>query len=283
MKFGKFDIVPVTDGKFKLDGGAMFGIVPKVLWNKTNPSDDRNRILLALNCLLIRTNDLTVLVETGIGEKFDEKNRDIYGVDRTNTLDSGLAGMGLSRQDIDAVILTHLHFDHAGGNTVTEPNGEAVSAFPRAKFFIQRGEWEDAVSPSVRSRASYLPENFLPIRPQVHFLEGDTEIFPGISVKVTRGHTANHQIVLLDSEGKRAVFWGDLIPTSSHVKIPYVMGYDLYPLDSIVWKERLLKEAVQDQWLSVWVHDPVRPWGFVREEDGKLCLSEIKEAQSAAG
>ena len=273
MKFGKFEFSMVSDGTFWLDGGAMFGIVPKVLWNKTNPADELNRIELKLNCLLIQTPEKNVLVDTGIGEKLDDKFKGIYRVERDFGLITSLEKNGLKPEDIDFVINTHLHFDHCGGNTIKK-DGKFVPTFSNAKYIIQKQEWHDATQSNERTKASYLKENFIPIEEtrQLILVDGEHEIIPGIKVIATNGHTQGHQSVLLESEGKKALYLGDLIPTTSHVKIPYIMGYDLYPLDVMEKKEEVLRQAIEEKWLLIFEHDPKTPFAYLVEENGKQIL-----------
>ncbi|OPX17474.1 hypothetical protein BXT86_06290 [candidate division WOR-3 bacterium 4484_100] len=276
MKFGQFLIRIVSDGNFWLDGGAMFGVVPKVLWNKLNPADDQNRIKLALNCLLIDTGNKKVLIDTGVGEKLSEKFKGIYRVERDNGLLSSLRSAGVEPEDIDFVINTHLHFDHCGGNTRVIDK-KLTTTFPRAKYVIQKKEWFDATHPNERTRASYLPENFIPIeeRGQLILVEGDTEILPGINVILTNGHTAGHQSVLIQSEDRTAIYFGDLVPTTSHLKIPYIMGYDLFPLDIIEKKKEVLEKAMKQQWLLIFEHDPKNPFGYLKEVERKPVFQPI--------
>ena len=278
MKFGAFDIFPVTDGRFRLDGGAMFGVVPKVLWEQCCPADEKNRIQLGLNCLLIRAHGKNILVDTGLGAKVDPKSQEMFAVDRTPPLHESLAAHGLTAEDIHLVINTHLHFDHAGGNTFRE-DGQLVPAFPKAKYFIQHGEFEDAVRANERTRASYRQENFTPIAhvAQWEFLHGETELVPGISVVVTGGHTAHHQAVKIQSEGQTAFYLGDLIPTVSHLPLPYIMGYDLYPLQTLEAKRGILNQAFEENWLLLFEHDPRVLMGRVRKDvEGKYFLEEVR-------
>ena len=279
MKLGAFEIFPATDGRFRLDGGAMFGVVPKVLWEKCCPSDEKNRIQLALNCLLIRAHGKNILVDTGLGNKLDAKSQVMFAVDRTPPLYDSLREHGLAAKDIHMVINTHLHFDHAGGNTVRDDGRGVVPAFPKAKYFVQQGEYEDAVKANERTRASYRQENFAPIAQghQWEFLEGDRELLPGLSVMVTHGHTAHHQAVKIESEGKVALYLGDLIPTISHLPLPYIMGYDLYPLQTLEAKRKVLDRAFQEKWLLMFEHDPRVQMGYVKKDvEGKYYLEEAK-------
>lgn len=275
MKFGDFNIHPVTDGRFRLDGGAMFGVVPRVLWEKCCPADDQNRIPLSLTCLLIQAHGKNILVDTGLGQKYGEKFQRMFAVERTPSLQDSLRKLGLSAHDIHFVINTHLHFDHAGGNTIQDEEGHIVSTFPKAKYFVQRGEYEDATRANERTRASYRRENFNPIMHvnQWQFLEGETELLPGVSVVVTSGHTQHHQSVKMESEGKIAFFLGDLIPTVSHLPLPYIMGYDLYPLQTLETKRWILDRAFEEEWLLIFEHDPQIQMGYVKKDvEGKYFL-----------
>ena len=278
MKLGAFDIQPVTDGRFRLDGGAMFGVVPKILWEKCCQPDEQNRIALGLNCLLIRAGRKNILVDTGLGDKEDAKFQEMFAVERIPTLRDSLKMQGLAPEDIHMVVNTHLHFDHAGGNTVRE-NGAIVPTFPRAKYFVQRGEYEDAARANERTRASYRRENFTPVAhvDQWEFMDGETELVPGVSVVVTEGHTRHHQSIKIESEGQIAFYLGDLIPTVSHLPLPYIMGYDLYPLQTLETKRWVLDRAVSENWLLVFEHDPRVLMGRVRKDiEGKFYLEEVK-------
>ena len=278
MKLGAFDMTPVTDGRFRLDGGAMFGVVPKVLWEKCCQADERNRIQMGLNCLLVRAHGKNILVDTGLGDKWDAKFTDMFAMDRTPPLYDSLKAQGLTAEDIHMVINTHLHFDHCGGNTMCD-DGALVPAFPKAKYVVQRGEYEDAARANERTRASYRKENFTPIAHvnQWEFLDGDTELAPGISVVVTDGHTRHHQCVKIESEGETAFYLGDLIPTVSHLPLPYIMGYDLYPMQTLETKRWVLERAFEENWLLIFEHDPKVQMGYVKKDgEGKYYLEELK-------
>ncbi len=279
MKLGNIDIFPVTDGRFRLDGGAMFGVVPKILWERCCPADEQNRVHLALTCLLIRAHGKNILVDTGLGDKVDEKFQKMFAVDRHPPLSESLKKVGLAVDDIHMVINTHLHFDHAGGNTTFEGGNGLAPAFPKATYYIQRGEFQEAVEANERTRASYRKENFTPIGEvkRWEFLEGDTELLPGISAVVTRGHTRHHQSVKIESEGQVALFLGDLIPTVSHLPLPYIMGYDLYPLQTLETKRWVLDRAFEEHWLLIFEHDPKVQMGYVKKDvEGKYYLEECK-------
>jgi len=278
MKLGNFDIIPLTDGQFKLDGGAMFGVVPRVLWERCCPADELNRVQLGLAPLLIRAHGKNILVDTGLGSKNDDKFKKMFAVERRVTLLDSLSQFDLVPDDIHFVINTHLHFDHAGGNTCLDEQGQTVPAFPRAKYFVQQGEYDDAVRSNERTKVSYRRENFTPLMHcnQWEFLEGDTELLPGLSVMVTGGHTEHHQIVKIESEGKVALYLGDLIPTVSHLPLPYIMGYDLFPLQTLESKRWLLDQAYEEEWLLVFEHDPKISMGYVKKDiEGKYFLEAV--------
>ena len=271
MKFGEFELFVVSDGTFQLDGGAMFGTIPKVLWERTNPADDRNRIVMGLNCLLIRTPTENILVDTGLGTAYDEKFAFLYGVDKSQTdLLRSLAAAGVQAADINKVILSHLHFDHAGGNCFQDEAGEFIPAFPNAVYYINEGELAYAKEPDPRSSPSYLPYTWEPLekRGQVALISGDKEVAPGVTILPAPGHTPNHQIVAVKSDGRTACFLADLVPTPSHTKTHYVMGFDLDALTAMKNKERVLKEALTENWLLVFEHSPGVKAGYLTEDSG---------------
>ena len=269
MKFGEFELFVVSDGTFRLDGGAMFGTIPKVLWERMNPADDRNRILMGLNCLLIRTPTENILVDTGLGAAYDEKFAFLYGVDKSETeLLRSLAAAGVEAADINKVILTHLHFDHAGGNCFQEGNGEFKPTFPNAVYYINQGELAYAKEPDPRSKPSYLPHTWEPLerQGQVALISGDEEVAPDVTVLSAPGHTPNHQIVIAKSGGMTACFLADLVPTPSHLKTHYVMGFDLDALTAMKNKERVLKQAQAENWLLIFEHSPGVKAGYLTED-----------------
>ena len=256
----------------------MFGIVPRVLWEKCCPADEMNRIQLSLTCLLIQAHGKNILVDTGLGSKQNEKFKRMFAVEQTITIQESLGQRGLSPRDIHMVINTHLHFDHAGGNTIHEEGGRLVPTFPKATYCIQRGEFDDAVNANERTKASYRQENILPIldNAQWEFLDGETELLPGVSVIMTPGHTPHHQSVKAVSEGKTVLFLGDLIPTVSHLPLPYIMGYDLYPLQTLETKRWVLDRAYEENWLLVFEHDPKIQMGSVyKDQEGKYFLNPV--------
>lgn len=266
---GNFRIHALDAGSQRLDGGAMFGVVPKPLWERRIPADERNRIPLAMRCLLVETPDALVLIDNGAGNKEAEKFLDIYGIDnassagRATRLEDAIAEAGFSADDVDIVVDTHLHFDHAGGNTRAMPDGEVILSFPRARYVVQRGEWEWSHLRNERIQASYLPHNFDPVMDAGRFdlAEGVVEVVPGISLLPTPGHTPHHQSVLIRSAGEVACFLADVIPTSAHLPLPWIMGYDVEPLVTLESKRSLLEQARDEEWLLVFEHDPTVPWG----------------------
>lgn len=282
MKLGAFELYPVSDGRFRLDGGAMFGVVPKVLWEKCCHADELNRIPLSLTCLLIRANGKNILVDTGVGSKEDDKLHRMFAVERSPTLLDSLGRLGVEPGDVHIVINTHLHFDHAGGNTMRHGNGTLTPTFPKARYVIQRGEFDDAARANERTKASYRPANFTPIAHthQWEFLDGDTELVPGVTAVVTAGHTRCHQGIRIESEGQVAFYLGDLIPTVSHLPLPYIMGYDLFPVQTLETKRWVLDRAYEEKWLLLFEHDPLIQAGRVKKDpEGKYFLQEVKAWQ----
>ena len=274
--WGDLQLTTLHDGLFRLDGGAMFGVVPKPLWETLAPADDRNRIQLAMRPLLVESSWGRLLVDCGVGSKMPEKARDIYALDRTRHLDDALAERGLDAASLDVVLATHLHFDHFGGATVRTPQG-LVPRFPKARYLIRDAEWEDATHPHERNRASYLQDDFVPLKAAgvVDFYTGDVTVKPGVRVVRTGGHTGQHQIVYLESGGKTAVFTADLIPTAAHLPDPWVMGYDLFPMETLAFKKRFIREAIEREYLIFFEHDPIVRAGYIRERDGKRWVEQI--------
>ncbi len=268
LKFGKFELSIIRECTFKLDGGAMFGVVPKTLWSKQSESDQLNRVKLSCNLLLIETPAGKVLVETGMGDRWSDKEKERYEVKALIDHGNALKQFGLSNQDIDAVVISHLHFDHAGGATRLV-DGRLVPTYPSAKYYVQRGEWELAHNANLRARASYRQDDFEPLMQHgcLTLLEGDAEILPGVWAKVTGGHTSHHQVVWFQSDGETGVYFADLMPTKCHIPPPWVMGYDHFPLESCDAKSRWLSRATKEEWLVVFDHEPAVPWGKV-EVDG---------------
>jgi glyoxylase-like metal-dependent hydrolase (beta-lactamase superfamily II) len=278
MKIGNYQLYSIETGRFALDGGAMFGVVPKPLWAKTNVPDDRNRIELAARALLIIGNGRKILVDNGNGPKFTEKQIDIYRLDMSQyELQRSLQRHGLKTDDITDVILTHLHFDHAGGSTYRE-NGEIKPAFRNAKYYVQKAHWQQAMSPTEKDRGSFMPDDFMPLKEHgvLEFVEGEFEIFPNISLLIMNGHTAAQQLPKI-SDGKNTVLYCcDLFPTTAHIPLPYIMAYDLRPLTTLEEKKKILSKACEEQWTLFFEHDPKTVAGSVkRSEKGFLFDSPV--------
>jgi glyoxylase-like metal-dependent hydrolase (beta-lactamase superfamily II) len=282
MTLGDLELIPLVDRHFRLDGGAMFGVVPKPLWEKRNAADARNRISLAMRPLLVKGPRL-MIVDAGAGAKMEPKLQDIYGFEPSEHLDASLAAAGVGAGDVEIVLATHLHFDHAGGFTRRDASGRVVPAFPNARYVINAGEWEDATHPHERNRASYFDENYVPLRDAgvVDFMDGDGEVMPGVRVRRTGGHTRWHQIVYLESEGKTAVFAADLMPTAAHVDLPWIMAYDLFPMETLAFKRAFLREAIDGEYLIFFEHDPVIAAGYIRERNGRVSVEPVSDMRVA--
>lgn len=273
---GDFELTVVTDGLYYLDGGAMFGVVPKPLWEKKLSADSQNRLHVAMNSLVIRTGDHTILIDTGAGNKLTEKSRAVFA--NEERLLANLEAAGFAPDDFDIVINTHLHFDHCGWNTIRRADGAHVPTFPRARYYYQRGELAHAHLQHERDRVSYLTENYDPLVPsgQAVLLSGDAPIVPGVRVQLFPGHTAHHQAVLIESQNQKAAYVGDLIPTSAHLPPTWVMGYDLSPIDTIDNRHRYYGDAIPGRWLTVFTHDPSTPWAYIsRDPDGRYLAETL--------
>jgi glyoxylase-like metal-dependent hydrolase (beta-lactamase superfamily II) len=271
LTLGDFELSIFSDGTYLLDGGAFFGVIPKIMWSRKVTADERNYVQAGLNSLLIRTGKKNVLVETGMGNKLSERMIKFYS--QPAQLLTNLAAAGIAPQDIDIVINTHLHFDHCGWNTIRSKDGKIVPTFPRAKYYAPEGEWQYARKPSERDAISYIPENYDPLveSGQMTLLKGGEEIAPGISVKTFPGHTAHMQAVIVESGGRTACYISDLIPTTAHIDITWGMSFDLYPLQTIESRKQYYAKAISEKWLTVFTHDPRVPWAYVEKDDaGKM-------------
>jgi glyoxylase-like metal-dependent hydrolase (beta-lactamase superfamily II) len=278
---GRFKVHAIQAGAQKLDGGAMFGVVPKPLWERRIAADERNRIALGMRCLLVEHETGLVLIDSGAGNKEDAKFRDIYGITneaeetepdgtRRTALEAGIRAAGFRLEDVALVINTHLHFDHAGGNTFMDGTGRIQPSFARSRYVVQAGEHHWAMHPNERTAASYFPRNWEPVREagRLELIEGDREIVRGIHSLRTPGHTPHHQSVLIDGESELACFLGDLCPTSAHLPLPWIMGYDVEPLVTLESKRSLFARAEAERWLLIFEHDARVAWGRIRH-DGK--------------
>jgi len=278
LTLGDFELTAVSDGVYHLDGGAFFGVIPKSLWQKKVVADENNLVPTALNSVVVRTGKQTVLIETGIGNKLSDRMIKIYG--QPAKLMESLGTAGISPEDIDIVINTHLHFDHCGWNTVREGE-KIVPTFPKAKYYVQDGEWQYATHSSERDAISYISANFEPLiaSGQMQLLKGDQEILPGISVKVFPGHTRHMQAVILRSGGRTACYISDLIPASWHLDVAWVMSFDLFPLETMESKKRYYAQAIPENWLTMFTHDPNIPWGYIaRDERGRMVANPAEQS-----
>ena len=276
LGFGDLQLTVLHDGPFRLDGGAMFGVVPRPLWEKLTPADERNRVQLTMRPLLVEASWGRMLIDCGAGDKMGAKQVDIYALDRSRALDHALADVGLTSDSIDLVLATHLHFDHFGGATAQVDDG-LRPRFGKARYLIRDAEWEDATHPHERNRASYLQEDFVPLKAAgvVDFFSGDRVIRPGVRVERTGGHTGQHQVVYLESGGKTAVFVVDMIPTTAHLQDPWLMGYDLFPMDTLAFKKRFIRDAIDREYLIFFEHDPKVAAGYIRESNGTRFVEQV--------
>jgi glyoxylase-like metal-dependent hydrolase (beta-lactamase superfamily II) len=290
LTLGEFELTVFSDGVYRLDGGAFFGVVPKVMWSRKVQADEGNYVTTGLNSLLIRTGKQTVLVETGMGNKLSERMIKFYG--QPAKLLGDLADGGVAPEDVDIVINSHLHFDHCGWNTVRDKNGKIVPTFPRAKYYAPEGEWQYARRPSERDSISFISDNYDPLvaSGQMTLLKGGEEIVPGISVETFPGHTAHMLGIVIQSPGQNphisektrdmghpqtACYISDLIPTTAHIDITWGMGFDLYPLQTIESKKQYYARSMPEKWLTVFTHDPKTPWAYVEKDDtGKMVARE---------
>ena len=270
FSLGELELVSLFDGFFRLDAGAVFGAVPRTSWSKVAEVDDRNRGTKAIRPLLVR-GARTMLVDAGIGGKGDAAFADAFGLDRRRHLDHALHEAGTSANDIDIVLATHLHLDHAGGFTVRDNAGRLRPRFPRAQYVVRRGEWEDAMHPHARNQALYSPDNYAPLAEAgvLQLVDDDHTIMPGVKVRRTGGHTAHHQMVVIESGGRTALYLADLVPMAAHVADDWSLGLDLYPMETLSAKQRAMAEADAKQALVFFPHDPAIAAGYIQQRNGK--------------
>jgi len=257
MQFGNFEIFSIVENYFQVDGGAMYGVIPKVIWQRFNPPDADNMLRLDINLLLVKAHGENILIDAGIGDTLSEKQKKIFGIQRESSLEKELSGHGLSSSDIDLVILTHLHADHAGGVITLDKNQTKVPRFPHARHVVQTKEWEDAMHPDERTSATYFTSNLkiLEEKKLLDLVDGETEVTKGIKVINTGGHTPGHQVVLIEDGNNKIIFAGDVIPTTYHLRIPYVASVDLYPRETMEQKRKILQMCLNDGWALAFDHD----------------------------
>jgi glyoxylase-like metal-dependent hydrolase (beta-lactamase superfamily II) len=273
MNFGDYRVEVIPDCEFRLDGGAMFGVVPRNLWSKPCPPDEQNRIRMNMNCLFIEGNGERILIDTGIGDKWSGKHRAMYGIDRQRSFDDSLRAVaGIGSEDITIVINTHLHFDHAGGNTTVDGSPTATPAFPNARYFVSRAEYEHAEAPSARDRASYLPDDWRPLKDtgQLELKEAEYEVAPGLRMETFGGHNRSMQCARLEQDGETLFGFADLVPMRAHVPFAWIMGFDLYPVETLEVKKRLIPQAARENWTCLFYHDPDQALGRIVGHDGKF-------------
>lgn len=298
LTLGDFELSVFSDGTYPLDGGAFFGVIPKIMWSRKVSCDENNYVTAGLNSLLVRTGKQTVLIETGMGNKLSDRMKKFYG--QPAKLLDNLSTAGIAPEDVDIVINSHLHFDHCGWNTVRDSNGKIRPTFPNAKYFAPEGEWQYARKPSDRDAISYIPDNYDPLvaSGQMTLLKGGEEIVPGISVQTFRGHTEHMLGIIVRGNqnthpvaqaatrvghppdsgiAATACYISDLMPTTAHIDLTWGMGFDLYPLDTIESKKQYYARALRERWLTVFTHDPRVPWAYIERDDlGKMIAREAK-------
>lgn len=281
LEIGQMRVTPFISSRFRLDGGSMFGVVPRALWERKAPPDGRNRILLNCNSLLVESGGVVALVEPGMGSKYDARQREIYGLDDVG-MGRALRLLGRDPSEIDLLLPTHLHFDHAGGCTSLDAAGNARPVFSRARVVVQRREWEAAARPHPLVAGSYRSEDFAPLSQRIELVDGEAEVAPGVSVELTGGHTPGHQVVRLSSQGREAVFAGDLVPTTAHLKLNWLMAWDLEPEKLYDEKARLLERCAKKKTMIFWAHDP--DWAacrVVEKEPGRFSIEEGSAVRAA--
>jgi glyoxylase-like metal-dependent hydrolase (beta-lactamase superfamily II) len=280
MKIGKYELYIIESGSFALDGGAMFGIIPKPLWVKTNPSDEANRITLATRNLLLISNSKKILVDTGMGNDWDSKSREIYQINQNeNSIDKSLKQLNLTKDDISDVILTHLHFDHTGGSLISE-NGKYIPAFPNAKYYVQKQNYNWGMNPSDRDRGSYIKNKFHPLMEYgiLNLLDSNDNFDDEIEFIIVNGHTFGQQLLKISDSSETLLYCADLFPTTSHINIPYVMGYDIQPLETVREKKMILPKAVEENWKIFFEHDAYNPVATVKSTEKGFSIDKRYEA-----
>jgi methylmalonyl-CoA epimerase len=273
---GDLEVISLCDGSFRLDGGAIFGVVPRSVWGSRFAADEHNRVELAVRQLVVR-GTRTMLIDAGFGDKTDETFRRNFAVERGRNLDHALADAGLGVEDIDIVLATHLHWDHAGGFTVRDAGGRLRPRFPRARYVVRRGEWEEATHPNARTRGNYVPDDFVPLMSAgvLEMVDEDQTIMPGVKVRRTGGHTGHHQMVLIESNGQRAAFPADMMPTSAHLSPAWIAAVDLFPMETLTAKQAFIAEAAAHRTLVFFDHDPGSHAAYIVEQNGRKSFQPV--------
>lgn len=277
MKFGQFEIRTFVESNFRLDGGTMFGIIPKSMWQRLLPADDNNLIPMAANLFVLSAHGKNMIFDVGLGDTLSDREKKIYGTDGQSNLDRGLASLGLSAEKIDYVILTHLHTDHCGG-AVKRVDGQYVPRFSNAKYIIEKKEWEAALKPDERTSAVYIPERLTPIKEagQLELIEGSTELFPGIKAAFTGGHSVGHYALEMESEGEQVWYYADIFPMTQHIRVPFIPATDVFPLTSMEVKRRTLPRLINKKVILAFDHDTRITFGRVKELEGKASVEPVQ-------
>ena len=278
MDLGNLQVYSIVENSFKVDGGAMFGVVPKLIWKSYFSADENNLIALDINLLLVKSKDKNILIDAGIGDALTEKQKKMFGIERSSNLDSALKNLGMAPEDIDIVILTHLHADHSGGTVKLDKNGKKIPHFPKARYYVQKKEWEDAMNPDERTSATYLVDSMMVLKENnlLELVDGGKEIISEIKVSNLGGHTQGHQIVFIDSQEKRIIYAGDIIPTTAHIRTAYVAGVDLYPKETMQIKKWLIKKCTEENWLLALDHDINTKLCCLKDENGKISFEKVE-------